>query len=378
MPYNTIIVLTGISLLGMCSGLVGGFAVLRGRALVGDALAHAALPGVCLAFLIVGERNLPAMLFGGFLSGLAGVAVIAGLVLVRRIREDAAIGIVLSVFYGAGIALMQYILTHSAGGSRAGLQTYFLGQTAAMLRQDVYLVGGVALVCLTLVLLMYKEFKLNVFDPDFASVQGWPSVRIDLILMTMIALTVIISLPAVGLVLTAAMLIIPAAASRFWTEGLGRMLVLSAVLGMAVGVGGALITARVNLPSGPVIILLGTAVFLASVLFAPRRGFIARLTSQRRFRRRLAEQNVLRRIHIAAGKSNAPDDNQFETEFGPVVDRLHADGFLQARDDSGIQLTPEGRTRAERISRSYELWKTFLTENPESASQFDNFDFEAV
>src|SRR3569623_1979672 len=216
LSYNTLVVLAGTSLLGAVSGLVGSFAVLRRRSLTGDARAHASLPGLCIAFLIVGGRSLPAMLLGAFISGILGVACISGLRRWTRIKEDAAIGIVLSVFFGFGIVLSEVIQNQTTGGSKAGLNSYILGYTAGMLLQDVYLIAALAGVCLAVIVALYKEFKLTAFDPDFGRALGHPSLALDLLLMALIAVAVVIALPAVGVVLSAALLIIPGAAARFW------------------------------------------------------------------------------------------------------------------------------------------------------------------
>ena len=286
--YNTLVVLLGTSLLGACSGMIGSFAVLRRQALLGDALAHAALPGLCLAFMLLGERNLPAMLTGALVTGLLGVSIVAGLRRFTRIKEDAAIGIVLSVFFGAGFALSRWIQNQTTTGSKAGLDSYILGKTAGMIASDVYWIGGAALVCLLVVMLVYKEFKLVAFDTGFASVQGLPAAWLDLLLMALIAVTVVLGLPAVGVVLMAALLILPGAAARFWTDRLGRMVLISALFGVAIGAIGTAISARYSgMPAGPVIVLVGTALFLISVLFAPRRGGIARWLEQARFIRDL-------------------------------------------------------------------------------------------
>ncbi len=199
--YNTLIVLLGTGLLGANAGLVGCFAVLRRRALTGDALAHAALPGLCLAFLLVGQRSLPALLLGAFATGVLGVATVAALRRWTRIKEDAAIGIVLSVFFGAGITLSRLIQNRSTEGSKAGLDSYILGKTAGIIAQDVYLIAGVSLASLAVVLLLYKEFQLLVFDTGFASVQGWPVFGLDLLLMGLIALAVVFGLLPAALVL---------------------------------------------------------------------------------------------------------------------------------------------------------------------------------
>ncbi len=284
--YNTIIVLLGTGLLGTSAGLVGTFAVLRRRALIGDAVAHSALPGLCLAFIVVGARDLPAMLTGALITGVLGVAIVAGLRNRTRIKEDAAIGIVLSVFFGAGVVLSS-IIQRTETGAQAGLDSYILGKTAGMLAQDVYLIGGVALVNLVVLLLLYKEFRLVAFDTEFARIGGWPTYLLDLLLMVLIALTVVIGLPAVGVVMMTALLILPAAAARFWTERLDVMMGLAALLGATAGVTGTAISANVTigappnaaaLPAGPSIVLSGVCLFLFSVIFGTSRGVIVRLS----------------------------------------------------------------------------------------------------
>lgn len=285
-PYNTAIVLAGVSILGASCGLVGVFAVLRRRALTGDALAHAALPGLCLAFLVVGARYLPALLAGALVTGLLGVLIISGLRHGTRIREDAAIGIVLSVFFGAGVVLSRLIQNKTTTGSKAGLDSYILGKTAGMLAQDVYLIGGLALACLLVIVLLYKEFQLIAFDPDFAKTQGWPVLRLDLLLMMLLAVTVVIGLPAVGVVMIAALLILPPATARFWTDRLGVLLVLAASIGCGTGALGTLLSAHyATLPAGPIIVLCGSGLFLLSALLAPHRGLIARWLILHRLRR---------------------------------------------------------------------------------------------
>jgi len=288
--YNTLVVLIGVALLGANAGLVGTFAVLRRRALTGDALAHAALPGIGLGFLIAGERFLPALLLGALVTGILGTWVISSLQQWTRIREDAAIGIVLSVFFGAGVALSQYIQQRTTTGSKAGLDSYIFGKTAGMLVEDVYLIGGVSLVCLLILLVLYNKFKLISFDVGFAQSLGWPAFLLDLLLMGLIALTVVIGLSTVGVVMIAALLILPASAARFWTERLEWMLVIAVGMGVAMAGVGTMVSANYKyMPAGPVIVLVGTALFTVSCLFAPRRGILARWLAGYRFRQRLRQ-----------------------------------------------------------------------------------------
>jgi manganese/zinc/iron transport system permease protein len=288
--YNTLVVLAGVSLLGASAGIIGAFAVLRKRALTGDALSHAALPGICLAFLILRERNLTAMLAGALVSGVIGIAIISALGRWTRIKEDAAIGTVLTVFFGLGVVLLKVIQNMGGVGSKAGLDSYILGKTAGMTRGDVYVILSASLVCLALIVLLYKEFQLVAFDKDFASSLGWPVFRIDLLLMSLVAAAVVIGLPNVGVVLVSALLIIPGASARFWTNRLDTLLLLSGIFGFTTGLIGTILSAVFEgLPAGPIIVLTGTTIFLASLLFGIRRGLIARLIEHLRFQQDLSD-----------------------------------------------------------------------------------------
>jgi manganese/zinc/iron transport system permease protein len=268
--YNTQIVLAGGSLLGLCAGVIGCFALLKKRALTGDALAHASLPGLCLAYLIVGSRSMPALLVGAAATGVAGISFMAFLRRWTRIKEDAALGFVLSVPYGLGVVLLS-IIQRSPGGNKAGLDHFIQGKAAGMLLEDVYLM--MVLVLGTL----FKEFRLVSFDPAFAQVQGWPTVWLDFLLMSLVVLVVVIGLPTVGILLMAALLIIPPAAARFWTDRLGIMTFLAGMFGMIAGMVGTLISARYEtIPTGPAIILTASVLFIVSFFLAPRRGLLAR------------------------------------------------------------------------------------------------------
>ncbi len=381
LSYNTLIVLAGTSLLGAVSGLVGSFAVLRRRALTGDALAHAALPGLCLAFLVVQERSLPWLLTGAFASGVVGVVLISVLRRSTRIKEDAAIGIVLSVFYGGGIVLLSIIQQQTTNGSKAGLKSYILGATAGMIRSDVFLIGAVCIVCIVLVLAMFKEFKLVSFDPGFAEVQGWPVLAIDLGLMTMVALTVVIGLPAVGAVMMAALLIIPSAAARFWTNRLSLMLLLSAIFGTLTGALGTLATTYfANLPAGPTIVLVGSFIFVCSMLFAPARGIVASWRRMEEFRSSVLQQRVL--VELAHNP-----DQTFEKlllrrswsgyKLQSCLDDL-VDEARVRRDGLRYCLTPDGESAAKRAERGMALWKIFLVEHPQLTANFSDLDVERI
>ena len=250
--------------------MIGAFAVLRKRALTGDALAHASLPGVCVAFLVVGDRHFGSLLVGAFLAGLVGIGVISFLSRWTRLKEDASIGIVLGTFFGGGTVLLS-IIQRLQGGSPAGLDGFILGKAASMNFADVAhdLLPRVGI--LLLVTVLYKEFKLTTFDAGFARCEGWPDFLLDLALLVAIAVTVVIGLPAVGVVMMAALLIMPAVTARFWTDRFGTLSILAAAIGMGMGAAGTLLSDRpFNLPTGPAIVLVCAGLFAVSALVAPR------------------------------------------------------------------------------------------------------------
>ncbi|MDX1945846.1 MAG: iron chelate uptake ABC transporter family permease subunit [Pirellulaceae bacterium] len=378
LKYNTLIVLAGVSLLGASAGMIGSFAVLRRRALTGDALSHAALPGICVAYLILRERNLPAMLLGALASGVVGIMVISALCRWTRIREDAAIGSVLGVFFGLGIALSRIIQGLEGGGAKAGLDSYIFGKTAGMTRGDVELILIAALAGLAVVVLGYKQFLSISFDADFARSLGWPVYRLDLLLMSLVAVAVVVGVPAVGVVLISALLIMPGAAARFWTDRLATLLIVAGLFGFAIGlVGTALSATFLVLPAGPIIVLTGTALFLVSLLFGTRRGLVARVIEQRRFEGTLGLRRLLRaawETRTSAGNARfSRDDLQARLawptrKLAVLLNRATIGGHLRPVGAGHYALTSAGEVEALAVVRGHRLWEAFLTAYPEQAS----------
>jgi manganese/zinc/iron transport system permease protein len=269
----------------MVGGALGSFAILRRQGLFGDALAHATLPGVCVAFILSGAKTPIVLMSGAALSAGLGALLILTIVNRTRIKQDAALGIVLSVFFGAGAVLITYI-GGSGSGNQSGLDRFIFGQAATIVRDDVITMGILASLALLIVALLFKEFKLLSFDPAFAASLGFPVGRLNVLLTMLIVVAVIIGIQAVGVVLMAAMLIIPAAAARQWTDGLGKMLVISGLFGALSGVSGALISATgTNLPTGPLIVLCATALLVLSLVLGRSQGFLWGWIGGRRNRR---------------------------------------------------------------------------------------------
>ena len=295
--YNAAVATLGAAFLGVAGGLVGTFLLLRRRVMLADALSHATFPGLVLAFLcglaLLGEgRILPILLGGAAASAaLAGLAV-QGIVANRRLAEDAAIASVLACSYGAGTVLSSYVQNLPVGG-QAGLQRFLLGSAAGMLRAEAELVAVSALLLVLVTGLFAKELRLLCFDPVHAETHGWPVARLDLLLLALLLALLVIGLQIVGLVLALALVVVPAATARLWTERLGRMLPLAAAIGAAGGwVGAALSAALPRLPTGPSIVLVLATIFVASLIVAPRRGLLAVAARRRRLARTLAAEGL--------------------------------------------------------------------------------------
>ncbi len=280
--YTFQTVALGSALLGLISGVLGCFAVLRKQSLLGDGVSHSALPGVVMAFVLLGSKNTEVLLLGALLSGLLATLFIVGIVRHTRVKFDSALALVMSVFFGLGLVLLTYV-QKIPNSNQAGLKRFIFGQASTLLQRDLLLMAICGLILFSLVLLFWKEFKLFTFDPNFAQSLGFSPKWLNLLLSSMIVLAIIIGLQTVGVILMSAMLITPAVAARQWTNKLWVMAALSALFGAVSGIMGTAASSLVpKLPTGPAIVICVSAMVAVSVLFAPGRGVLYRLHQRRR------------------------------------------------------------------------------------------------
>jgi manganese/zinc/iron transport system permease protein len=267
----------GAAVLGAVAGALGCFAVLRRQSLLGDAISHAALPGIVLAFMLTGSRMAPVLIFGAAVAGWLGALLVMGMVRAGRIPQDTALGIVLSSFFGFGLVLLTWV-QQKPDARQAGLDTFLFGQAATLLPEDVWVVtvlGGGALV---LVALFWKALSLITFDPDYAQVRGLPVRRLQIALDGLLVLAIVLGLQMVGVVLMSALVVAPAVAARQWTRSLGAMVVLAAGFGASAGLLGAVVSATgQGIPTGPVIVLVVSGMVVLSLLMGPGRSGRARV-----------------------------------------------------------------------------------------------------
>lgn len=274
--YTLRTITIGTAVLGALCGMLGSFAVLRKQSLLGDAISHAALPGICIAFLITGAKNSNTLLIGALISGLVGTFWIRGIVKRTHLKSDTALGLILSLFFGFGMLLLTFI-QKMPNANQAGLDKYLFGQAATLVESDVWLMCIVTAISLLVVLTFWKEFKLLLFDADYTKSLGFNTSFLEILITSLIVVSIVIGLQTVGVVLMSAMLLAPAAAARQWTNSLSVMLFLAAIFGAFSGVLGTAISASSNnLSTGPVIVLVAATFVLFSFIFSPGRGLLFR------------------------------------------------------------------------------------------------------
>ncbi|MFB9862163.1 metal ABC transporter permease [Rufibacter immobilis] len=385
---NVRFVTIGSVLLAASSAVVGCFTVLRKRALVGDAVAHAVLPGVCLAFILTGEKNPLILLLGSFITGWLSLIVIDAITAHSRIKEDTAIGLVLSVFFGVGILFLTSI-QHSGNENQSGLDKFLFGSAAALVGQDLITFGAVAVLLLLSVLLLYKEFKLLSFDAAYARTLGMPVRGLELLLTTLTVLAVVVGIQSVGVVLMSAMLITPAAAARFWTDRLGAMVLIAAAMSAFCGAAGAFVSFTAPaMPTGPWIVMLLSLLAILSFTLAPRKGLLARYLLQRRVRRQMTRENILKTLfQLGEGKGeyqhSYSKEQILERRQQPLLrmkdglQTLCRQGLIQ-KNASGWALTESGKKEAQRVVRLHRLWELYLTQYLQVASDHVHEDAESI
>ena len=372
-------VVGGTVLLGLAAGVVGSFTLLRKRALLGDALSHATLPGIAIAFLLgtavlgLDAKSLPLLLAGAVASGVLGLAVVLVFRRYTRLKEDAVLGCVLSVFFGAGICLLT-LVQQMGSGSAAGLESFIYGKTASMVPQDVTLIGIAAVAVIVACGLLFKELRLLCFDPAYAQSQGWPVLALDVALMGMVTAVTVVGLQAVGLILVIAMLIIPAAAARFWSDRALPMTVLAGGIGALCGGLGSVVSGLAeDLPSGALIVLVATTVFALSMAFGRARGVVPRWLRSRRVARRIGRQHLLRAAYevleadprrgslreAVTLEELLPRRSWTPRRLRRLAHSAEATGRATFHGDA-VRLSHRGIEDARRVVRNHRLWETYL------------------
>lgn len=375
-------------ILGATAAMVGSFSFLRKRALIGDAIAHAVLPGVCLSYLMFQSKHPILMLLGAVSTGWMALLSIDAIVRRTKLKTDAAIGLVLSVFFGLGILLLTTI-QHSGNASQTGLDKFLFGKAASMVSDDLIVFGALAIATISLLVIFFKEFVLISFDVNFAKAIGVPVRNMEIVLSSLTVIAVAIGIQAVGVVLMAALLITPAAAARYWTDRVKTMLLLAAIFGALSGLSGSLISyAAPSMPTGPWIVVVISIFAIGSLLFAPKRGIVFRMVTRRRMKANMRNDNILKLFYHMGEREK---DYYASRSLSDLTKKRHFHkkelikglrSLLKTEDVLRIndtwQITEKGKRQGMRIVRLHRLWELYLTRYMHIASDHVHDDAETI
>lgn len=357
--YTLRTVALGSALLGALTGGLGTFALLRRQSLLGDAISHAALPGIAAAFLATGSKNTFTLLLGAALAGWVATGVLTAITSMTRISEDTALGLVLSVMFGTGMMLLT-IIQARPDASQAGLDRFLFGQAAAIVTDDLIVLSLLAAAALAVVLALWKELKLLSFDPDFAATLGFPLRRLETALLGLLVVAIVVGLQTAGVVLVSALVVAPAAAARQWTDRLAVMAPLAAIFGAVSGAGGAALSSTTpHVPTGPIIVMVLAVVAVFSLLFAPARGLLWAAVARSRRGKRLRLDAVLSDLYLLSTQHADPAHGHPAAVIATMranragvarsLAALEAGGLARRGADDTWTLTDDGLRRASAI-----------------------------
>ncbi|GAA0877102.1 manganese ABC transporter permease MntC [Algoriphagus jejuensis] len=363
-------VVLGITLLGVGSAYVGTFSFLDKKALLGDAISHAVLPGICVGFILAGEKNPVYIVTGAFLSGAMATFMSSWLKRNTKLSDDTIIATILSVFFGVGIVLLT-ALQKSGNPEVAGLNSFIFGNAIGISENDLMLYGGLSLAIILVLTLALKEFRLMVFDPEYGKAIGFPMKSISFLFNVLMILAVVIGIQAIGVVLMAALLITPGAAARFWTDRLNPLLILAAIFSVLSGILGTYVSFVIpQMPTGPWVVVFLSAFALISFLISPKSGIIFRYFARKKYLRKTHRDHLMKALYKASeqGKPRLSIEEIYElypfqkAETDHAISDLVKDNFI-SRNQSLIALTETGVSDSMRIVRLHRLWELYLNES---------------
>lgn len=362
MSPTLVILLVSSSVAAACA-LVGTFLVLRKMALLGDAISHAVLPGIVIAFLMTGERSPLPMVLGAGALGVLTVFLVEMATRTRRLHEDASIGVVFPALFAIGVILV----SRYASQVDLDLECVLYGEVAYTPWDTLFFAGqaigpkalwvnGIVLALnIAFVTLFYKELKLSTFDPALAAALGFAPTMIHYWLMTMVSITVVGAFESVGAILVVAMLVVPPATAYLWTDRLSVMLLTSVLIGIASAILGYQVAHALDASIAGAMAMVAGGLFAVSFLISPRHGLLARMLRHRRLGRSMADQLLL--LHLSEGDTGVAPAHLAErfswsdAHLAHVARRLRDRGWL-AEDAEGLRLTPTGARALEEAGRT--------------------------
>ncbi len=385
---SILIILLAVVSLGIASGSIGAFTFLRKRALLGDAIAHAVLPGVALGFMVTGTKAPFWLILGACFTGSLSIYFMNQIVKRTKLKMDTAIAVVLSGFFGIGILLITFI-QRNYGAEQTGLDKFFFGKAAAMLYSDFVWLFSICILVITCITIFYKEFLLVSFDKAFAKSIGLNVALFEFLLSFLTVLVIVTGIQIVGIILMAALLVTPASSARFWTNKLVNLILLSSVIASISGIAGALLSYSVSkMPTGPWIVIFLSLIAVFSILFAPKRGVVARNLKSKRLKQKMFHDNILKTFYHLAESDKAFDKLRSssdlrnrryfeEPKLSYALNDLCKIGLV-IKEGSLWGLADEGWVKAKRIVKVHRLWEMYLTKHLGISSDHVHDDADTI
>ncbi|HSZ72170.1 MAG TPA: iron chelate uptake ABC transporter family permease subunit [Cytophagaceae bacterium] len=387
---NVLYVILGCLLMSVSASTVGTFTFLRKKSLIGDAVAHAILPGICLAFLLNGTKNPLYLIPGAFLTGWLSILIVDFITHHSKIKQDAAISIVLSVFFGTGIWLLT-VIQHSGMDNQSGLDAFLFGKAAALTSFDVWVFGLVALLLIVAIWAFYKEFQLLSFDKDFAQSIGYKIQLLELLLSGLTVLAIVTGIQAVGVVLMASLLIAPAATARFWSDKLHVMIFIAILISSVSAIVGASVSyVAPQMPTGPWIVMVLSFSAILTFVFAPQKGIVIKWIKQRHNQKLMLKENILKTFYYLTQTSVDHEKTYFtladiekqrslrKSELNYGIEALIDEGYIEIEHEQYYRLTKEGLQQGKRVAHLHRLWELYLTEYLRIAPDHVHDDAETI
>lgn len=351
------------SMVGLMCGVLGCFIVLRNMSLVGDALAHAILPGVVVGFLVAGYSAL-AFFVGAVAAGLVTAFAITWIQQRVKTKNDAAIGIVFTSMFSLGVILISRISRND--GVHLDLKDFLFGNVLGVGDTDLLLTGLVLIYVLLAVAVFYRYLYASTFQSVVAETMGIPVKLLHYFLMLLLSFAVVASLQTVGVILVVAMLITPAATALLLSQRLRSVLFLAGGIGMLSAIVGMILAVALNTPPGPAMALVATAIYGLTVVFAPRRGLVAKAYYRFQRRRLTEREDIIKRVFRQDQKFGTVDPALIREQldlsnraFTTHLTQLRSFGLLERQS---IKLTDAGKLVALRLVRAHRLWETYLNQ----------------
>lgn len=350
--------LTTAAIIGITCGVLGVFIVLRNMSLIGDALSHAILPGIFIAYILIGYSTI-GFFIGSVAAGLITAVLITWIQSKVNTKNDAAIGIVFTAMFSIGVIGISS-LNHKQG-THIDLKDFLFGNVLGISTEDLYLSLLVMCYVIASVVIFYRYLFITTFQPTIATTMGVPTKKVHYYIMLVLSFTVVVALRSVGVILVVALLITPAATALLFSERLKKVVLISGLIGLSASFLGFVVAIIFDTVPGPAIVLVSTVFYLLAVLFSPERGLVFKWRYNMQEKARIMEEDILKHLTKISDKSdtNSRIASKLQVSEGDVkkgIQKLKRDGLIHSDEN---KLTINGEVKAGDLVRAHRLWESY-------------------